>query len=198
MNPVAQDGKAAAAPQLGLRLRAVVSLLLLFHLAALVVAPMAVRPSSMLSGYAWTLFQPYLEAAYLNHGYHFFGPEPGPGHLVRYEIELPDGTKKRGFFPNPREHKPRLLYHRHFMLSERLAPLMAEDSAVPPGERRSAEGFARSYAEHLLQQHRARRVTLYLRRHLLPWPEQVDQGMMLDDPKLYEERKLISLVGDGK
>lgn len=174
-----------------------VSVLLLLHLTALVVAPFAVQPSSLLSGYAWSAFRPYLEAAYLNHGYHFFGPEPGPGHLVRYEIELADGTTKEGYFPNRSEHRPRLLYHRHFMLSERLAGLMPQDG--PEGRVAKlpwAEAYVRSYAEHLYETHRARQVTLYLRRHLLPWPEQIEHGMTLDDPKLYEERRLISYRGE--
>src|SRR5579871_4532118 len=76
--------------------RCAASALLLFHLAALVVAPCSVEPSSYLSVQTWRFFQPYLDAAYLNHGYHFFAPEPGPSHLVRYELELADGTIKTG------------------------------------------------------------------------------------------------------
>ena len=37
------------------------------------------------------VFRPYLEAAYLDHGYAFFAPDPGPSHLVRYELEFDDG-----------------------------------------------------------------------------------------------------------
>src|SRR5262249_44997980 len=58
-----------------------VSLLLIIHLAALVVGPSSVEPSSYLSVQTWQVFRPYLDAAYLNHGYHFFAPEPGPSHL---------------------------------------------------------------------------------------------------------------------
>ena len=54
----------------------------------------------------------------LANGYRFFAPEPGPSHLIRYEVTLPDGTRKEGFFPDRAHHQPRLLYHRYFMLSE--------------------------------------------------------------------------------
>ena len=169
--------------------RVVVSLLVLFHLTALVVGPMAVPPSSILMTRAWDVFQPYLEAAYLNHGYHFFAPEPGPSHLVHYELEMPDGSRREGVFPNLDEHWPRLLYHRHFMLSERLA-------AAPP-ETEWIQRYSESYARHLLVRHGAKRVSLTLRRHLLPYPDQVQDGMKLTDPRLYEERSLGEFESEG-
>ncbi len=179
-----------ARPTWGPRVRAVASVLLLFHVMALVVAPAAVRPSSLLCQRTWELFRPYLEAAYLNHGYQFFAPEPGPSHLVRYVVELPDGSRREGVFPNLEENWPRLLYHRHFMLSERLG------SAPPDAQVPWIEQYKRSYAEHLLATYHGTRVTLYLRRHLLPFPEQVLQGMKLDDPQLYEEYLLGVYPGE--
>ncbi|MES1213297.1 MAG: hypothetical protein ABUL64_01810, partial [Singulisphaera sp.] len=54
--------------------------------------------------------------------------------------------------------------------------------------------YARSYADHLLAKHNARRVTLWLQEHLIPTPEQVAGGMKLNDPSLYRERKLGSFT----
>lgn len=165
----------------GPRLRAVASVLILLHVIAVVSGPLAVQPS-MFTGRLWSLAQPYIEAAFLNHGYHFFAPEPGPSHLVRYELVLEDGTRRAGVFPSREDHWPRLLYHRHFMLSERLG-------SAPP-ETPWIGVWCRSYGEHLLERFNAREATLYLRRHLIPYPDQVIEGMKLDDPRLYEERRL--------
>lgn len=165
--------------------RRVVSGLLLLHVAALVIGPAAVAPASPLSQSAWHLFRPYLEAAYLNHGYHFFAPEPGPSHLVRYELELPDGTRQLGYFPNRDQHKPRLLYHRHFMLSEHLGNLVAEEA--PPA---IIEAYSVSFARHLLKEHGAKRIKLYIVRHSLPRPGDVAAGMPLDHASLYREKLL--------
>lgn len=167
------------------RARRIVTGLLLVHLAALVAGPCSVEPSSPLCRAVWRLFRPYLDVAFLNHGYHFFAPEPGPSHLIRYELELADGSVQRGFFPDRDRHRPRLLYHRHFMLSEHLSPL-AEETAPPE----LLHAYSASFARHLLDEHQARQVTLYLVRHLLPRPNDVLQGMPLDDASLYRERSL--------
>jgi hypothetical protein len=54
--------------------RWVVNLWLVFHLAAIIIAPAAMDPSSELARSVHDAFQPYLEALYLDHGYHFFAP----------------------------------------------------------------------------------------------------------------------------
>jgi hypothetical protein len=169
--------------------KVLISIVLLGHLTAVVAAPMAVAPQSQLAGEVWDWCRKYLDAAYLNHGYHFFGPDPGPSHLVRYVIEKPDGTTVEGEFPNRDEHWPRLLYHRHFMLSERLAAGPDNDPWI--------RAYAQSYARHLYKLHDAEQVTLYLRRHLIPYPDQVLGGMKLDDPNLYEERELVRYTGES-
>ncbi len=171
----------------GPRLRIVISVVLLLHITALWVGPFSVPPTSVLADGLWRFFAPYLQAAYLNHGYHFFAPEPGPSHLVRYELAMRDGVRREGTFPNLKENWPRLLYHRHFMLTEFL-------NSLPDEPRTLREGYARAYAQHLLKEHDARRVTLYLRRHYIPRPREVLEGMKLSNPALYEERLLGSFA----
>jgi hypothetical protein len=161
--------------------------LLAVHLVALVVGPCSVAPSSQLCHGAWRLFRPYLDAAYLNHGYHFFAPEPGPSHLIRYEIESAGGGIEAGYFPDREIHRPRLLYHRYFMLSEHLGGI-ADD----PEQQAILAAYSRAFARHLLQEHGAERVRLYLMRHLLPAADDVLKGKPLDDAPLYRER----LLGD--
>jgi len=126
-----------------------------------------------------------LESMGLANGYRFFAPEPGPSHLVRYEVTLPDGSQEQGLFPDRRQHKPRLLYHRYFMLSEFINTL---ENPNVPNER--AQAYAKSYARHLADLHQATQVKLYLRRHFVPRMSEVREGMLLTDKRLYEERPL--------
>ncbi len=189
MKPSAQDKSSLAAPLPPIpHWQIVASVLILLHLTAVWVGPFSVPPSSPLAQTVANWFRPYLQATFLNHGYKFFAPDPGPTHLVRYELELADGTARSGVFPNLQEQQPRLLYHRHMMLSERLdGPPQAEWIAA----------FTKSYAQHLLHEHQARRVKLYLVTHALPSPQQVQAGMKLTDPALYRERELIALTRDN-
>ena len=111
--------------------RAVVSVLILLHLAAIFAAPLsAPPPSSMMGQQAGATFEPYLRALCLYNGYRFFAPNPGPSHLVRYEIESKSGETINGTFPDRKKHWPRLLYHRYLMLAETLYNL----SSLPPSE----------------------------------------------------------------
>jgi len=128
---------------------------------------------------------PYVQVMYLDNGYRFFAPEPGPSHLIRYEVVLPDGKRVEGFFPDRTRHWPRLLYHRYFMLSEFVSTL--DGPGVPP---ELVEQYAASYAKHLAHEYGAKQVTLYLRTHNIPDIEDVRQGKKLDDPSLYEEKLL--------
>lgn len=173
--------------------RRAASCLLVFHLLAIVIAPMAVAPCSQLSLKLWRGFRPYLEVLYLNHGYHFFAPDPGPSHLVRYELRFDDGRVEEGVFPNKTQHKPRLLYHRHFMLSEFLNNLAIDDSRPE-----LFRAVTLSYSEHLRQQHQAAEVTLHLRRHYLPSPQHVSAGKRLDAIELFAERPLGSNAAERR
>lgn len=166
-------------------IRRIVSLLLILHLAAIASAPWAMQPSSLLAQRVFGFFRPYLDAAYLNHGYHFFAPEPGPSHQVRYELEYADGQKLDGVFPNADRQTPRLAYHRHFMLTESVNRI-----AVTPNEQTTLQVLSSSFAEHLMSRHGAVRATLYLRRHYIPSPEQIADGLSLDAPELFAERPL--------
>ena len=165
-------------------LRRAISVGLVFHLLALVIAPLAVAPTSPLWHRAWLAFRPYLEGLNLNHGYHFFAPEPGPSHLVHYELRFEDGRIEQGLFPNVHQ-QPRLRYHRYFMLSEFLNNLAIDDS-----RREVFEAVTRSYADHLRHEHHAAEVTLSLRRHYVPSPQQVSSGKRLNDLSLFAERPL--------
>lgn len=157
----------------------------MLHLMAIVSAPWAMAPSSELSQSVFRFFQPWLDAAYLNHGYHFFAPEPGPCHTIRYELQFADGTRAEGVFPDPQAHSPRLLYHRHFMLTETAGRLAVDESSEA-----SLHQLSQSFAAHLLAETGAARVQLVLRRRYIPTPEQVAAGLPLTAPELLAERPL--------
>ena len=206
--------------------RAVTSVLILFHLAAAFFAALVASPPvSELSSAVASVVRPYVNAVDLNHGYRFFAPDPGPSHLVRYHLEFADGSKRDGQFPNLEEERPRLLYHRYFMLSEKLfgfygivkeieerarEPQFDPRSGNPQAQqarkqldkdRQAADqlyrAFARSYGNELLRRTGAKRVTLELIEHLTPPPEFVAAGKRLDDPSLYFTRDTLGPFGEG-
>lgn len=154
---------------------------------------------SALAAWVEPVFRPYLRAANLNHGYRFFAPEPGPAHLVSYSLRRADGSMLEGVFPNLTEHQPRLLYHRHFMLSEFVNTLIAEVPQFPPGYRPTADELAfqanrqgmvdrlvSGIAAHLTHRYRGEQVTLTLKRHLIPHPNLILSGIPLSDPRFFE------------
>ena len=171
--------------------RAAVSVLLLVHVFAVFIGPWAMPPSSELAAGCARIFHPYLDVLCLANGYRFFAPEPGPSHLVRYEVTQDDGTRKSAVFPDRQQHKPRLLYHRYFMLSEFINTLESPDAPRDRGE-----ALAKGYAQHLASEHHANAVRLYLRRHYVPRTSEVRQGMRLSDKALYEERPLAVYTRD--
>src|ERR1700678_205463 len=90
-----------AARQLAPTWRALISLLLIVHLSAVVAGPWDFAPlHSDLADSCFRCLQPYVEGLGLNNGYRFFAPEPGPSHLIRYELEFADGSRRGGVFPN--------------------------------------------------------------------------------------------------
>ncbi len=200
-------GTASAEPlpkSLAPRWRWLISVALVLHLTAVFAAPFSgPDPASPLSQEIVRPFGPYLDATYLGHGYRFFAPAPGPSHLVKYTLEMPGGSSSAGVFPNLPEQQPRLLYHRHFMLSEKLNGLhealggaknLAElPPQATPQDRENwqraqstVQEVARSYAQHLLHTSGAQRVTLELLRHELPSPLDMQRSRPLDDKASYQ------------
>lgn len=113
-------------------LKRVISCALLFYLAVLILGPLS-NPvgSDHLTRPLAKKVDLLHRALFLGHGYRFFGPDPGPSHLVEFEITKTDGTTIKGKFPDRDDSStnfPRLLYHRWFMLSE---SIWAEHSMTP-------------------------------------------------------------------
>lgn len=172
------------------RTRLVLSLLLSLHLAAVFLGAWNGAPPFSLLGEALVApLRPYINAADLNHGYRFFAPNPGPSHLLDYQLTTADGRTVSGRLPDLRKHQPRLLYHRFFMLTEHVVPLLLPPDV--PADKRAADdkrfqSIMNSVAQELLEREGGQKVELKLIRHQIPSPGQVRDGTPLHDPKLYE------------
>lgn len=186
--------------------RVAASLALAFHLLAVFAGPMSVGRRSALGNWLQAWFRPYNEMHYLNVGYRFFD-EPGPSHRIEYQIEFRDGRPTIvGVFPDREVHWPRLLYHRHFMLSEMHQSLSVPD-APPPDVSTDAvdyrlwsiglktyQAYSQSYGEHLLRRYGGQKVTLYGLERRLPAPDEVLQGKRIDDPQFVRRTDPLVVV----
>jgi hypothetical protein len=160
--------------------RLLLSLVILVYLAGVIIAPLSgPPPASELSQVILQPFRPLLGALYLGHGYRFFAPNPGPGHSLRWTITMPDGSTITGSTPDVETDWPRLLYHRRFMVPEKIAPLVPPVDA-PPEIRAQARGdwlpLVKGVAGNLLRTHRGDRISLELVEHYLPGPDEVAEG----------------------
>ncbi|NNJ27804.1 hypothetical protein [Alienimonas chondri] len=154
-------------------------LALAYHLISLAVGPATMPPSSPTQQSLFATSRGYLTALYLNHGYHYFAPDPGPSTLLEYEGTKADGTPVAGVIPDAEGHFPRLLYHRHFMLTERLA---------------GPAGLSREYHAALARglgiETGAEELSLTILTHRMSEVEEVRAGFPLDDPATYQSRAL--------
>lgn len=211
--------------------RVVVSLALVWHLVGVMVAPISTPPrfegqDSIIGSKLKDVYEPYVTALYLNHAYKFFAPNPGDSHLLRYDLYFADGTKRVNrddqILPDRFHHWPRLLYHRHFMLTEFIndfappwvwrnesgdrANANAAASAsrpqeqgeqLPPAAGQGGPPHVKIYAEgiaaYLARRYGAARVDLYYRKHLLPSVADFREvGKKLDAPQSYLDRLIVS------
>jgi hypothetical protein len=184
----------------------VIAILVGLHMGAVLAEPLRFFSQSdfqagpeFLAWRRWTA--PYVEWLSLDHGYFFFAPNPGPSHLLGVSTEPGSAAGKTiedyaMVFPDRRQHWPRLLYHRYFMLSEfynnTFAPnrLLAEDLvdaefvARWKQDRMRYEALRGSLASSLESHLEVDRVELHRFERILFTPEQViGQGWRLDDPR---------------
>ena len=200
------NDRAASHPNVKLpsKWRVIISLLLIVHIVAIFTPPFMLQASgpigaSPVGEMVMDTLQPYIDITFLNHGYAFFAPNPGPSHLLRARIEFDDGRPPiEETFPNLDRQWPRLLYHRHFMLSEQLnaqyqPPQLPEQISQDlelaerwQTARRMYELKWRSFKEHLKAKHNASQVTLTRVRHrMIDVFEVTEQNKKLDAPDTF-------------
>jgi hypothetical protein len=123
----------------------------------------------------------YLDALYLNHGYYFFAPDPGDGHLIYYDVSDTQGNViKQGKFPDWELHRPRLWYHRYFMLADQAGAGFQDEQ----GQRRYLEAYARQLLRHF----DGESVRVRWVAHSPPDPRNVTDPAKLDAPETYKLR----------
>ncbi|WP_149499638.1 hypothetical protein [Roseiconus lacunae] len=186
------------------RRRVLLSGVILFHFLAVALPPLAFQTTTVdgpspLIDFLIRPFRGYGEFFHLNRGYAFFAPDPGPSHLIQAAIVQPDGTVQEQMFPNLDVQWPRLLYHRHFMLSEFL-----NENYWPPGppdemfqtdrmaaeywqQRRGRYEFIRqSMVDHLKAVNDGRDVAIRRIEHGLPaLADYLAEPIELTDERLY-------------
>ncbi|GIW99427.1 MAG: hypothetical protein KatS3mg111_2760 [Pirellulaceae bacterium] len=194
-----KSGSSLMAP----RLRVFLSLAVMAHLIAVVAEPLrfftrSPRGVSPVANAAREWLAPYVEFAYLSHGYFFFAPEPGPSHLIDFHLVFEDGEAAVVRYPDRHAQWPRLLYHRHFMLTENLNQLWVppwQEVSPPPAaeildswkrDRQRYELVRDSLARHVAWKFDADVVAVERIEHILPSDGQVFQERMaLQDKRLY-------------
>lgn len=158
-------------------LRVIVSIGIILHLSAVLIAPLAgPPPATLLANRLIQPLRPYIGLLYLGHGYRFFAPDPGPGHSITFSVTRTDGGVVTGVVPDPVRDRPRLFYHRRFMVSEKIAALIPPadaPAAVRAEARRDWGPLVQGVARQLLREHDGSRVTLTLVEHALPGPEDI-------------------------
>lgn len=201
-------------------LRLLVSLLVLFHLLAVFVAPWDLATSEAYPpGYmpptdslgrpqrpdVNVIQQPivsrflrrnrvirnYLNLLYLNHGYEFFAPDPAGTHVIDYKVSQADGSLIEGRFPSLKEQWPRLLYHRHMMLADQLVMINDELMRIAEATGSRIPFAGQMYAEHLATLYGGQ-ANLDLRIHILLSQQQVLDGLAPDDPSTYRLMNTVS------
>ena len=155
------------------------NLWLAFHVFAIVISPAGMPPASPLLVDASRVAQPYNELLFLNHGYHYFAPDPGASTLVQYEIERPGDIPLKGRFPDTATF-PRLRYHRFFMLAENVRAFSPEIQ----------EAILEAYARHFAKIHNAERIRLSFINHEPSSIARIQAGGKLDDPETYFEEPI--------
>lgn len=181
-------------------LRLVVSLAILFHLTAVIAPPLAgPPPASLLANRLIQPLRPYVGLLYLGHGYRFFAPDPGPGHSIAYRVTRRAGDVVEGVLPDPLRDRPRLLYHRRFMVSEKIAALVPPADAPPEirlqAKRREWGPLVLGVARQVLREQDGVQVTLRLVEHPLPGPTDILEGR--SDPDIETPLGTYALAGSA-
>ena len=177
-------------------MRLSVSLVLVAYFAAVIVPPLAgPPPASELAMAALQPLRPLVGALFLGHGYRFFAPNPGPGHSIQWTMKMADGSTRQGSIPDREADWPRLLYHRRFMISEKIAAFVPPPDA-PAEVRRQSRGewqpLIKDVAGHLLHRYGGDQVTLQMTEHYLPEPEEVIRS---EQRRAEQGRDLVTPLG---
>ena len=149
---------------------------LVYHVFSVFVAPAFMPPVSPLLVDGQRLSARYNELLFLDHGYHFFAPDPGASTLTSFTMQRPGDVPLVRRIPDI-EIRPRLLYHRYFMLSENIVgfPDEFQDAVYP------------AYARHFGGQCNAATVAINRVLHEPSGIIRIQAGGQLEDAETFSE-----------
>ena len=188
------------------------------HLMAVALPPLSLQTRGPLgqSPAVATLISPfegYSQFLYIDRGYAFFAPDPGPSHLIQAAVTPASGQREEVMYPDLQRQWPRLLYHRHLMLAEFLETIYQPPG--PPQElveldpieadlwvrnRARYEYVRQSVVDHLRHENPGKDVAVRRIEHLIPGlVEYRNDPIELTDPRLYRvllDRPIV--LDDGR
>jgi hypothetical protein len=155
--------------------------------------------------------RPYINFMFLNHGYAFFAPNPpAANHLMRASLDTGDDRPPTAItFPDRALHRPRLMYHRHFMLTEFLHgayPDPLPDEPDAESRARHAEALANyfriraSFENHLRVAYGVPAASITRVEHrMIPYDVLLRERPSLTDPRSYSDLDdvPVSPMGSG-
>ncbi len=152
--------------------KVVVSLLLLYHMAAVLAGAVAVPPSSELEQSVADKFAAYFAVMDMGYSYRFYA-EPPPTPVVTATLQFGDGRPEETVrLPGRDVPGPRMRHQRQLALANSLFSDVQEARRMTGDASRSR--IARAYARHLCgSRPGCRSVTLHVQQHLIPEPAQV-------------------------
>jgi hypothetical protein len=110
-------------------------------------------------------------------------------------MKMADGSTRQGSIPDRDADWPRLLYHRRFMISEKIAAFVPPPDA-PAEVRRQSRGewqpLVKDVAGHLLHRYGGAQVTLQMTEHYLPDPEEL---IRTEQGEAEQGRDLVTPLG---
>jgi hypothetical protein len=180
------------------------SFCVVFHLLAVFWAPFRLVTTTPEGGSPFVnwpdklIFERYYQPLYLDHGYAFFAPNPGPTHVVDFRVFNESGDIiKEGRFPWLPDCWPRLRYHRYFMLGENLnqlfVPAEPPDAKLPPDVLKSIAKQRVNYVtlknaieQGLAREYRGSHAVVERVSHRAPTYQEFMEGWSLTDPRLFE------------
>ena len=151
--------------------RRIVTGLLVFHLAATLLAEFAAPPTSPLIEALASKFRHYYEFVDQGHAHRFYS-NIGPTPILTAEIRFGDGRPPREVRVPDRSTRPRLVYQRHLALADRafeeIAPIL-HDRSIP-----LHSSWGESYSRYLCRKYPgASGVILRVQQHRNPSPGQL-------------------------
>jgi hypothetical protein len=154
--------------------RTIVSLVILFHIAAVLTGVLGVPPSSNLERTIAGLFTPYYDVMDLGYSYRYYS-EPPPTPVVTATLQFGEGRAEETVrLPGRKVAGPRLRHQRQLALANALFMDVQEAKQVAGDSSKSR--LARAYARHLcLTRGDCRSVSIRVQLHLIPEMEDVNE-----------------------